>query len=115
MSLEASFKVQEELDAKGKVAPRVQVATIQSLVDSLTYSTVRIPNTTCTVAAAIMPNGFVVALGESYAVSSSNFDPDVGVKVAIDDARAKAIDKFWFGEGYALRKSLDNLKGEFHE
>lgn len=115
MSLKDSFEIQKELDAKGKTAPRVQAQTVKDLVSTLSYSTVQIPNTTCTVAAAIMPNGFVIAVGESFAVSSSNFDPETGIKVAIDNAKAKAIEKFWFGEGYALRKSLDNLKGEFHE
>jgi hypothetical protein len=59
------------------------------------------PNTTLTVCALTLKNGFHV-VGESAAASPENFDQEIGRKIARDNARSK----IWALEGYLLRSKL---------
>jgi hypothetical protein len=87
-------------------APSVLPSTIDALIASLTFATYVFPGTTLTVAAAFLPDGFAVALGESACVSPENFNADLGAKYAVDNARAAAREKLWELEGYVLKKQL---------
>lgn len=59
------------------------------------------PGTTLTVCALTLQNGFHV-VGESAAASPSNFDEEIGRKIAFDNAR----NQIWKLEGYLLRSRL---------
>ncbi|MES2319988.1 MAG: Gp49 family protein [Pseudomonadota bacterium] len=93
----------------GASAPRVTPAQIDALCDSLTFPTHVFPGTTTTVAIAVLPNGFTAGLGMSACVSPANFVTEIGVKYAIDQAKAQARDKLWELEGYALKAQLQNV------
>lgn len=98
--------VETTMSMIGLNAPRVSVAQIEALMEKLAIHTTRIPETNTTVAVATLPDGFTVAIGMSACVSSSNFNAEIGIKVAVDQARAKAREKLWELEGYALRCKL---------
>jgi len=60
-----------------------------------------VPNTTTTVCAVTLGNGFVV-IGTSSAVSKENFNQELGESVALDKVR----DKLWELLGYRLKQAL---------
>jgi hypothetical protein len=99
-------KIEEAIQAKGLTAPRVTPEQVNALVDSLIFQTHRFPGTTSTVAAAILPNGFVVAVGHSAAASRENFDAEIGEAIAISNAKTEARKKLWELEGYVLKKAI---------
>ena len=99
-------KVEAEMAAKGLTTPRVTVDAIDAMEASLRYDAWIVPDTTTTLVSATLPSGFVIAVGKSAAVSKANFNEEIGYNIALDDARAKARDKLWELEGYALKKAL---------
>ena len=90
-----------ELQAKGATAPRLNPELIDSVIVSEQYHV--FPNTTLTVCALTLRNGFIV-VGESAAASAANFNADIGRRIARDNAR----NKIWQLEGYLLRERLSN-------
>lgn len=58
-------------------------------------------NSTLTVCTLTLSNGFEV-VGQSACANKKNFDPDLGKKLAYDDA----VNKIWMLEGYLLREGL---------
>ena len=90
-----------ELQAKGATAPRLNPELIDSVIVSEQYHV--FPNTTLTVCALTLRNGFIV-VGESAAASTANFNADIGRRIARDNAR----NKIWQLEGYLLRERLSN-------
>jgi len=94
-------EIEQEIQDKGLTAPRLDPSDIDAVISYAEY--VRIPNTTCTVCALILTNGYVVT-GESAAASMENFDMEVGEKVAYTNAR----EKIWALEGYLLKEKLYN-------
>lgn len=68
-----------------------------------------IPGTTTTVAAAIGPGEFVVALGVAASASVENFDEVIGRNRAISKAEVKARAKLWELEGWRLKRNLLDL------
>ena len=99
-------KIEEAIQAKGLTAPRVTPEQINALVDGLTFQTHRFPGTTSTVAIAVLPNGFVAAVGHSAAARRENFDAEIGEQIAISNARTEARKKLWELEGYVLKKAI---------
>ncbi|SWJ13157.1 Uncharacterised protein [Klebsiella pneumoniae] len=49
----------------------------------------------------VLRNGFTVT-GESACASPENFDPEIGRKIA----RENAVNKIWMLEGYLLKQRL---------
>ena len=92
-------KIESEIQEKGLTAPRLTPKLIDETIIDEHYH--QFPNTTLTVCALELRNGFLV-VGESAAASSSNFDADLGRKIARDNAR----NKIWALEGYLLRERL---------
>jgi hypothetical protein len=84
-----------------QIAPRVTPQRIKELMDSMTYDTARLPNTTTTLAAARLPNGFTVTIGKSLCVDPTDFHAETGEKLAIGDAATKARELLWEFEAYA--------------
>lgn len=91
--------IEKEIQDKGLNAPRLTPTHIDAQIVGESYHV--FPGTTLTVCALTLRNGFHV-VGESAAASPSNFDADLGRKIARDNAR----NKIWALEGYLLRSKL---------
>ena len=91
--------IEDEIQRKGLNAPRLTPDVIESKILSERYHIFE--GTTVTVCLLTMENGFSV-IGESAAVSPTNFDAEIGRKVARQHAR----DQLWKLEGYLLRQRL---------
>lgn len=129
-------EIEKEIQDKGLNAPRITPEHIDSVIQSVHYFTAgdgyagalasseefnslpedeRFINppqqldllTFCVI---ILKNGFTVT-GESACASPENFDPEIGCKVAYENAR----NKIWMLEGYLLKEKLyqDSIDKEF--
>jgi hypothetical protein len=92
-------EVEAEIVAKNLTAPRLTPAHIDEQIVAEAFYV--FPNTTLTVCALTLKNGFQV-VGESAAASPANFNAELGQKIARDNAR----NKIWALEGYLLRTKL---------
>ena len=114
--------IEQEIQAKGKTAPRITPADIEANIASEHYFTAAdgvIGAKKCvfkfhgkqsraaltfellTFCVLTLRNGFTVT-GESACASPENFDAELGRKIA----RKNAIDKVWPLMGYALKERL---------
>ena len=91
--------VEKEVQAKGLTAARLTPELIDAAIVSEAYHV--FVGTTLTVCCLTLANGYHV-VGESAAASPSNFDAELGRKIA----RGNARNKIWALEGYALRSKL---------
>lgn len=91
--------IEQEIQSKGLNAPRLNPQMIDEAIASEQYHV--FPNTTMTVCALTLRNGYIVT-GESAAASPENFNAEIGRKIARDNAR----NKIWALEGYLLRDRL---------
>ena len=108
-------QIEQEIQAKGKTAPRVTPEDIEANIYYEVYFTAadgvcgaamqvvptRTELDTLTFCVLAMNNGFTVT-GESACASPENFDPEIGRKIA----RQNAISKVWPLMGYALKDRL---------
>lgn len=92
-------KIEDEINAKGLNAPRLNPQMIDETIVSEQYHV--FTGTTLTVCALTLRNGYIVT-GESAAASPKNFDQAIGRKIARENAR----NKIWGLEGYLLRERL---------
>ncbi|KFI26583.1 hypothetical protein CDV50_03325 [Haematobacter massiliensis] len=92
-------EIEAELQASGKTAPRITPGDLDAEIADCDYHV--FPGTTLTICALKLRNGFIVT-GESAAASPTNFDPEIGKKIA----RANARDKLWPLLGFRLRDAL---------
>ena len=95
----SEIEIESEIQAKGLNAPRLTPDLIDAAITSEQYHV--FPNTTMTVCALTLRNGYIVT-GESAAASPENFDQAIGRKIARENAR----NKIWALEGYLLREKL---------
>lgn len=114
--------IEQEIQAKGLTAPRVTPQRIDSLIRSEVYFTatdgaqapgahvkseyvegerILAPLDVLTFCVLVLRNGFTVT-GESACASPENFDPEIGRKIA----RENAVNKIWLLEGYLLKQKL---------
>lgn len=111
--------IEQEIQAKGKTAPRVTPADIAANIASEHYFTAEDgvgranrgqtsaggknpePLSLLTFCVLVLQNGFTVT-GESACASPENFDAEIGRKVA----RENAVQKIWPLMGYALKQQL---------
>lgn len=105
-------KVEQILVDLGLTAPRITPAMIDELMSEVTYSTHLISGTTTTVATAIDGAGFTLCSVASASASPENFNPALGIEIAITKARAAARDKLWELEGYRLKRALHDARSE---
>jgi len=91
--------IEKEIQEKGLNAPRLTPDHIDKQIVGAQYYV--FPGTTLTVCALTLQNGFHV-VGESAAASPTNFDQEIGRKIARENARSK----IWALEGYLLRSKL---------
>ena len=92
-------EIEQEIQDKNLTAPRLTPDLIDSKIEYCEYF--RVTNTTVTICAMVLKNGFTV-VGKSAAVSTDNFDAELGKKIARDDAR----EQIWSLEGYLLKEKL---------
>lgn len=115
-------EIQQEIEAKGLTAPRITPADIEANIASEHYFTAdegvfgenphddydedTIPESLflLTFCVLVLKNGFTVT-GESACASPENFDPEIGRKIA----RQNAINKVWPLMGYELRTKLATI------
>lgn len=85
---------------------KVESTTIAALVNSLEYEYLRVPNSTVTLAVAMLPlpNGtrFSVGIGEAACVDPKIFCEEMGKEIARENAFKQALNKLWELEGYKL-------------
>lgn len=110
--------IEQEIQAKGKTAPRVTPADLAANIASEHYFTAaqgayggsataehRLPDfgslSLLTFCVLVLRNGFTVT-GESACASPENFDAEIGRKIA----RENAVQKVWPLMGYALKQQL---------
>lgn len=111
--------IEQEIQAKGKTAPRVTPADIEANIASEYYFTAEngvvgkedaekspravYETSLCllTFCVLVLRNGFTVT-GESACASPENFDAELGRKIA----RQNALQKVWPLMGYELRTKL---------
>ena len=116
--------IEQEIQRKGKTAPRITPAAIDAVIATEHYftadqgarqagldwavqldqpyqPTTRAELTLLTFCVLVLRNGFTVT-GESACASPENFDAEIGRKIA----RANAIAKIWPLEGYVLKQRL---------
>ena len=118
--------IEREIQAKGKTAPRVTPADLQANIVSAHYFTAmdgvvgywclgsdnplhatpaspadRTALNLLTFCVLVLKNGFTIT-GESACASPENFDPEIGRKIA----RQNAEQKIWALMGYALKEKL---------
>lgn len=119
--------IEQEIQAKGLTAPRVTPDHIESIIQSEHYFTAYDgaksggeeveqiwhdkddlgkeydPLSLLTFCVLVLRNGFTVT-GESACASPENFDPEIGRKIA----RENAVNKIWMLEGYLLKQKLSD-------
>ncbi|HEJ7283075.1 TPA: hypothetical protein SMF87_004527 [Serratia marcescens] len=119
-------EIEQEIQDKGKTAPRVTPDHIESLIVAENYFTAAdgvlgayksnndvyvgtMPNdataashSLLTFCVLVLRNGFTVT-GESACASPENFDAEIGRKIARDNA----VQKIWMLEGYLLKQRLE--------
>lgn len=110
--------IEQEIQAKGKTAPRVTPADLQANISSISYFTAwdgvsainDVPNVSpkdelslglLTFCVLVLRNGFTVT-GESACASPENFDAEIGRKIAFENAKQK----IWPLMGYELKCRL---------
>lgn len=91
--------IEAAIVAAGKTAPRLTPEDIDAAIVGEAYHV--FPGTTVTICLLTLRNGFNVE-GSSAAVSPSNFDEEIGRRIA----RTNARDKIWGFEGYVLKERL---------
>lgn len=102
--------IEREIQAKGLTAPRVTPQAVQDAVKGVCFfrGSDAFAGRPCppelallTFCVLVLQNGFTVT-GQSACASPENFDAEIGMKVARDDAESKV----WPLLGYALRSHL---------
>lgn len=84
---------------------KVEKRTIEEKLSSLSFHVHHFSGTTCTVAIAVMPDGFVAGTGKSACIDPALFDEGTGYDIAITNARADAEQRLWELEGYHLKQN----------
>lgn len=94
-------EIENEIQAKNLIAPRVTPDLIASIIIGETYT--RLPSGRTLICELTLKNGYTVR-GESSCVSVDNFDLELGKKISREDAK----NKIWQLEGYLLKERLFN-------
>lgn len=112
-------EIEQEIQAKGKTAPRITPADVQANIvsahyftagqgvaaEDASYENLGDPGPEClallTFCVLVLRNGFTVT-GESACASHENFDREIGRKIA----RENAVQKIWPLLGYQLKEQL---------
>lgn len=85
---------------------------VEGILEQCRYDTHLVDGTTTTLAAAIAPNGHVLAVGMSATVFPDMFDAAAGVQYAIADAKTKARQALFETVTYQMRSERVQTAGE---
>jgi len=97
--------IEKEIIEKGLTAPRITPSDIENAIIKEQYHV--FDGSTFTSCLLTLKNGFNVH-GESACASPENFDAELGIKIARDNAK----NKIWALEGYLLKQRLFEDLGE---
>lgn len=115
-------QIEQQIQEKGKTAPRIMLADIEANIASTHYFTAEQgahaafqdgdgdpplydgPLALLTFCVLVLKNGFTVT-GESACASPENFDAEIGKAIA----RKNAIEKMWPLLGYELKTRLSEV------
>lgn len=92
-------EIEQEIQDKGLTAPRVTPEQVDVMIEYESYH--RFNATNVVVCCLTLRNGFNV-VGHSACASDENFDMEIGMKIAKENARSK----IWELEGYLLRQKI---------
>ena len=92
-------EIEKEIKEKGLTAPRLTPDLIDSKIANKDFHV--FSGSCLTVCCLTLANGFTVT-GESACASPSNFNREIGEKIAFENAR----NKVWALEGYLLKQKL---------
>ena len=92
-------QIEQEIQEKGLTASRITPEHIDSVIASMVIHV--FPGSQLTVVVLTLVNGFTVT-GESACASPENFDAEIGMKIALSNAK----NKIWALEGYLLKQRL---------
>lgn len=95
--------LEKEIKEKGLTAPRITPDYIDSLIKHKQFHIFE--GSMLTVCCLTLQNGFTVS-GTSACASPTNFDREIGEKVAFSNAR----NEIWALEGYLLKERLKESK-----
>lgn len=104
--------IEAEIQSKGLNAPRLTPEKIEATIVAEYFTTLdkahdgaplMLGMACFTICTLVLRNGHIV-IGESRPVSDTNFDAELGRKIARENAKGKV----WSLEGYALREHLYN-------
>ena len=99
--------IEHQIQAKGLTGPRILPEQILNLMNRVVFKVDVPAGTTTTFVHAFLDNKFHLATGHSACVDPANFNAEIGMNIAKASAEAKAKDKLWELEGYALFKELN--------
>lgn len=108
--------IEEEIQRKGLVYPRIEKSHIDSMMDNVTYDVRVLEGTTTTAVSAILHLGhlkFTLCTEIMACVDPRNFDAELGRKYGINKAKDSARNKLWELEGFHLAKQITADKGDF--
>jgi hypothetical protein len=100
--------IEDQIEAKGLNAPRINLAHVQSMMLRISYRYEQPEGTTTTFCHAYLDGEFYLGTGFSACVSPENFNATIGEEVAGKKARAIATDKLYELEGYRLWAEINH-------
>ena len=86
---------------------------IDKIMSGVTYHVYRVPDTTTTIAVAMLAVGesnFTLAIERTACIDKRNFNPTLGAKYAKENCEVSARKKLWELEGYHKAKLLAESK-----
>lgn len=96
--MSTDLEIEKEIQEKGLDAPRLTPDLVESKIVKEEYHLLTDRLTICVLT---LENGFEIT-GEAACTSPSNYNKEIGDKIARDNAK----DKIWLLEGYLLKEKL---------
>ena len=82
---------QKIAEVGANIVPRVTAGKIDSLMESLTYQSWIVPNTTCTVVASTLPSKRVLTISQCTDAKTPEESYDIALQQCIDASRKKLM------------------------
>lgn len=101
--------MEQEIQQLGLVAPRVDLDSIEKLLEGVTYHVSQPMDTTTTIVTAFDVNGFSLCTEIMACASPENFNAALGEKYGIAKCKGSARDMLWKLEGYRLKCHLAGM------
>lgn len=96
-------QIEQAIEASGASVRRIRIEQIDAAMSRVRYVAVARPGgSTATFVHAFLDGAFFLASGMSACIDPSNFNAEIGERIAREKAESAARDKLWELEGYAL-------------